>query len=76
MAQEYYRFEISLAIPKTEWEILSQAQKDEWVNIVRAVKLKAQEINAGTDNKEDTMRAKRHICLHEFGLSCPPEEDI
>ena len=33
-------------------------------------------INEGQPNEEDTTLAKQHICHHDTGESCEPEEDI
>ena len=76
MAQEYYRFRIDLAIPRSVWESLTQTQRDAWRDKIAQLRMLAKKINVGLFNEEDTVRAKVHICRHEFGETCPIEGDI
>ena len=43
---------------------------------IRQLKGFARRINEGKDNEEMTIRAAYHICRHEDGLPCEPEQEI
>jgi len=36
----------------------------------------SERINEGKENEEDTIKAKFHICKHDIGEPCSPEEDV
>ena len=76
MAELYYRFRLDLAVKKSVYEGLTQVQRDAIRDRVRQLKALANKINAGTANEEDTIQARYHLCRHEFGESCPEEQDI
>ena len=61
MAQEYYRFRLDLAIPKDDWDALSQATKDNIKDKIRNLKTLAKKINEGTQFEEATISAQFHL---------------
>jgi len=36
----------------------------------------SEKINEGLSNEEDTVRATKHICRHDTGEPCDPEQDL
>jgi len=83
------RFTIDLAIPEKIPETLlekpTQAQltalaKMTWLEIIRTMirRLKeySENINTGTAKEEDATRAVWHLCNHDIGLPCEPEQEI
>lgn len=83
------RFIIDLAIPDTIPPALLQKPTPAqltaignmtWLEIIKTMvqRLKgySEKINAGTLKEEDTVRARWHICRHDAGQSCDPEQDI
>lgn len=76
MAQEYYRFRLDLAIPKTDWESLPQVTRDNIRDRIRNLKALSKKINDGTQSEEVTVNAKWHLCKHELGQSCAEDQDI
>ncbi len=61
MAQEYYRFRLDVAIPKVDWDALSQATKDNIRDRIRNLKALAKKINEGTQFEEATIIAQFHL---------------
>ena len=43
---------------------------------VRILKSFSQKVNAGKFNEENTIKATKHICLHDEELPCEPERHI
>jgi len=70
MAQEYVRFRIDLAIPKSDWDDAPAGQRNKIRLDILDIKSRALKINQGKQNEEDTIMAKWHVCRHEFG-DCP-----
>ena len=71
-----YRFEISLAIPSGVYDSISDTKKKAFRDAVRAIKAYAVKINEGATNEEMTVKASWHICRHDEGLPCEPEQEI
>ena len=74
--QEYIRIRIDVAIPLTTWQGWTQAQRDAVKDKLTQIKAFGQKINAGNYNEEDTVTVKWHICRHETGQACGPEQDF
>ena len=85
----YRRYRIDLAIPETIPPALLQKPTPAqltaigdmtWAEIIKTMilRLKAysEKINAGTTKEEDATVAKWHLCKHDIGQSCDPEQEI
>jgi len=85
----YLRFNILLAIPLgsiPENPTIAQIRKKlpqevadhlaDYVREIRRVKKYAVRINEGKDNEEMTVTANYHICRHDEGKPCEPEQEI
>jgi hypothetical protein len=66
-------------------EVLSSTQLTSLANMtlieviktmIRQFKQYAVKINEGKDNEEMTIWAVHHLCKHDIGQSCDPEEEI
>ena len=71
----YLRFTLDLAIKQP----IPQALKSKLPEIrdaIRQLKAYASKINEGSVNEEMTVRATYHICHHDEGLPCEPEQEI
>lgn len=69
------RFNIQGAVPLP----LTPAQQafiDDLKARLRILKSHCVNINAGTDNEEDTTSFKYHICRHDEGKPCEPSQEI
>ena len=72
----FIRFTLDLAIPKAVYDAIPAATKTAVRDRVRELKALAVKINAGKPNEEMTVRATWHICNHDTGGPCDPEQDI
>ncbi len=73
-SMSYLRFKIDLAIKQpipAELQPRLPAIRD----YIRQLKAYAMRINAGLPN-EEPMRATFHICRHDEGKPCEPEQEI
>jgi len=70
------RFDIQLAIPKDVYDAIPLAKKIAARDAIRKLKALAVKINAGQPNEEMTVVANWHICLHDEGKTCEPEQEI
>lgn len=73
---QYIRFKIDGAVPKADYDALPSATKTAIRDKFLQLKALCSKINAGTSNEEDTVSFKWHICKHEDGLPCEPEQEI
>ena len=48
----------------------------DYIREVKRAKKYASKINAGQPNEEITIVANWHICRHDEGLACEPEQEI
>jgi hypothetical protein len=72
----YTRFRLDLAIPEDVFNSLPQEKKTAFRDAVRAIKAYAVRINEGQDNEEMTVMANWHVCHHDTGQPCEPENEI
>ncbi len=72
----FVRFTLDLAIPQTVFAGIPAARKLAFKNEVLALKALAVKINAGAPNEEMTVKATYHICNHDVGGPCEPEQLI
>ena len=72
----YMRFNLDLAIPEEVFNRIPLDRKKAFRDEVRALKKLAVRINEGKGNEETTDRAVYHICRHDEGLPCDPEQEI
>jgi len=70
------RFTLDLAIPKVVYDAIPTATKTAIRDKIRQLKALAVKINEGASNEEMTVTAKYHICHHDEGKPCEPEQDI
>jgi hypothetical protein len=73
---DYIRFTIDGAVPKAAYDALPAATKTGIRDKFIQLKALCRKINEGLPNEEATVRFKYHICKHESGQSCDPEQDI
>lgn len=71
----YLRFQLDLAIKQPIPDALKTKLPEIKDNIQR-LKAYAEKINEGNVNEEMTVRAVYHICKHDEGLPCEPEQEI
>ena len=71
-----WRGQLDLAIPLDVWESIPTARKIAFRDEVKAMKALAVRINEGQPNEEMTVTASWHICRHDEGLPCEPENEI
>ena len=67
-----WRGQLDLAIPKDVWDSIPNAKKIAFRDMVRELKALAVKIN----NEEMTVKASWHICHHDTGEACEPEQNI
>ena len=72
----FIRFTPDLAIPVATWNALPTATRTTIRNKIQQLKSYAVKINEGLPNEEDTTKAVYHICHHDTGETCEPEQDI
>ena len=72
----YIRFRIDDTVYKPTYDALPAATKTAIRDKFLQLKSLCSKINEGTPNEEDTVRFKRHVCHHDEGLPCEPEQDI
>lgn len=72
----YVRFRLDLAIPKDVYDAITPATKAAFKEKVLAMKALAVRINAGKTNEEVSVVAVWHLCNHDQGLPCGPEQEI
>jgi hypothetical protein len=72
----YIRFNIDGAVYKPNYDALPAATKNAIRDKFLQLKALCSKINEGTPIEENTVRFKWHICHHDEGLSCEPEQDI
>jgi len=70
------RFSLDLAIPEAAYNAIPAATKTAIRDRIRQLKAYAVKINAGQANEEMTVRAVWHLCRHDTGESCNPEQDV
>jgi len=66
------RFNLDLAIPPVVFNNIPSARKA----ALRALKALAVRINAGQFYEEMSVKASWHVCRHDEGEPCDPEQDI
>ncbi len=71
-----WRCNIQLAIPKAVYDALPAAKKLAARDTIREVKALAVKINEGTPTEGMTVTATWHLCGHDEGKPCEPEQDI
>lgn len=67
---------ILLAIPEDVYKKIPDSKKAKFRDAVRDIKQYAVRINEGSPNEEMTITATHHLCRHDEGGECDPEEDI
>ncbi len=72
----YVRFILDLAIPEAIYNAIPAAKKTAIRDRIRELKALAVKINAGQANEEMTVKATFHICRHDEGGVCGPEQEI
>lgn len=70
------RFNLDLAIPKNIYNAIPTTKKLALRNSIRELKALAVKINEGSIQEEMTIKANWHICYHDEGKSCEPEQEI
>ena len=73
------RFQVDLAVPLDVAGKMDPTLEGQWgtlQNLIRAFKASAVKINAGLANEENTIQATTHICHHDTGGTCEPEQEI
>ena len=70
------RFGLDLAIPETVYNAIPAAKKQAFKDAVLAIKAYAVKINEGQPTEETTVKASWHICHHDTGGACDPEQNI
>lgn len=70
------RFNLDLAIPPVVFNNIPSARKAAFRDEVRALKALAVRINAGQFYEEMSVKASWHVCRHDEGEPCDPEQDI
>ena len=71
----YIRFNLDLAVKQP----IPQALQNKLPVIrdaIKRLKAYASKINEGQANEEMTVRAVYHICHHDEGLPCEPEQEV
>ena len=71
----YIRFNLDLAVKQP----IPQALQNKLPAIrdaIKQLKAYASKINEGQANEEMTVRAVYHICHHDEGLPCEPEQEV
>lgn len=71
----YIRIRIDLAF-KNPMTTAVKNKLDELRDMVKQGKVYATKINEGKPDEENTVSAKWHICNHDTGGSCEPEQEI
>ena len=71
----YIRWCIDLAVQEPVERELEE-EMDALVVRLRSFREQCVNINEGLENEEDTRKLKRHICHHDTGGVCEPEEDL
>jgi len=75
VSMSFIRFQIDIAvkqpIPDELKERLPAIRRE-----IRRLKAYASKIKEGSGNEETTVKASYHICHHDEGLPCEPEQDI
>lgn len=72
----FVRLVLDLAVPKAVYDALPAAQKAAFRDRILEMKALAVKINQGQPNEEATVRAVWHLCNHDQGLPCGPEQEI
>ena len=72
----FMRFQLDLAIPEAVYNAIPAAKKLAARDAIRSLKALAVKINAGAANEEMTVRAVYHICRHDEGAPCGPEQEV
>jgi len=71
------RIQIDLAIPsEVAQKPVVKAKLLELYALIKLVKTYSIKINEGKDNEEMTIKAVWHMCKHDEGMSCEPEQEI
>ena len=71
----YVRVKIDLAF-KQPLSTTVKNKLDELKALIVQGKAYAEKINAGLPNEENTVSANYHICRHDEGKTCEPEQEI
>ena len=72
----FIRFQIDGAVEQEAYKALPAATKTAIRDKFRQLKTFCAKINEGSDNEEDTVRFKWHVCNHDIGGICGEEQDI
>jgi len=72
----YIRFTIDGTVPQDVYNALPAATKTAIRDKFLQLKALCRKINEGQPNEENTVRFKWHICNHDTGEACEPEQDI
>jgi len=70
------RFQVDLFIPEPIDDDFKKEISQKILPAIRKLRPHARKINEGKDNEEMTVVAKWHICRHDEGLPCEPEQEI
>jgi len=68
------RFQLDLAIPESVFDKIPLAKRQAFRDAVQAIKAFAVRLNGGMENEEFTVTASLHICRHDEGEGCEPDE--
>jgi len=71
-----WRCNIQLAIPTDVYNAIPLAKRIAARDAIRDLKALAVKINDGAANEEMTVNARWHICHHDTGELCEPEQEI
>uniref|UniRef100_A0A6M3KLH6 Uncharacterized protein n=1 Tax=viral metagenome TaxID=1070528 RepID=A0A6M3KLH6_9ZZZZ len=72
----YIRFQIDGAVEQSAYNALPAATKQAIRDKFLQLKTFCAKVNEGSDNEEDTVHFKWHLCYHDIGGPCEPEQDI